>query len=252
MAPDYRDDVRRGTGRGDADASPAHETSPIDPQRIWEGVAARIWAVPVSWPERIAGNLLRSPALARALVTTPALFLSWALATAAVLAVGVLATPVSGVPLVALVAPALAGGGIAYAYGPGADSAYELSRTMAVSDRMVLLVRSLVVYGLNTAFGLIASLFTAASLGVTVGWLVPMTAVCALALAAATLARSANVGAGAALLTWATVVLAAKIQTGAYSAAVTSEALIPAYLVATTALVFFVLYATSRKGPAWR
>ncbi len=215
-------------------------------------MAARIWAVPVSWPERTAGNLLRSPALARALVTTPALFLSWALATTAVLTVGVLATPVSGVPLVALIAPALAGTGIAYAYGPGGDPAFELSRTMPISDRMVLLVRALAVYGLNGALGLVASLFIPAPVGVTVSWLVPMTAVCALALAAATLARSPNVGAGAALLTWATVVLAAKIRTGAYSAAVASEALIPAYLVATAALVFFVLYATSRKGPAWR
>jgi hypothetical protein len=224
----------------------------VDPQKIWDGVAAEIWASPASWPERTAGRLLRSPALARALTTTPSLLLSWALATAAVLAVGALATPVSGEPLVALVAPALAGAGIAYAYGPGADPAYELSRTTAVSDRMVLLVRSLAVYGLNAAFGLAASLFTEASVGVTVGWLVPMTAVCALALAAATLARSANVGAGAALLTWVTVVLAAKVRAGDYSAAVASEALTPAYLAATAALVFFVLYATSRKGPAWR
>ena len=102
----------------------------------------------------------------------------------------------------ALLAPAVAGAGIAYAYGPGIDPAWELSRSMAVSDRMVLLVRALAVFGLNALLGLVASAASGAAAAVTFGWLVPMTAVCALALAAATLTRSANVGVLAGLAGW--------------------------------------------------
>ena len=57
----------------------------------------------------------------------------------------------------ALLAPAFAAAGIAYAYGPGMDPAWELSQSMAVSDRMVLLVRALAVFALNAALGLAAT-----------------------------------------------------------------------------------------------
>ena len=91
---------------------------------------------------------------------------------------------------VALFAPAVAAAGIAYAYGPGIDPAWELSQSMAVSHRMVLLVRVLVVFALDAALGLAASAASGAAAAVTFGWLVPMTAVSALALAAATVTRS--------------------------------------------------------------
>ena len=47
--------------------------------------------------------------------------------------------------------------GIAYAYGPGIDPAWELSGSMAVSDRMVLLVRALAVFAVDAVLGLAAS-----------------------------------------------------------------------------------------------
>ena len=109
-------------------------------------------------------------------------------------------------------APAVAAAGIAYAYGPGIDPAWELSQSMAVSDRMVLLVRALAVFALNAALGLAASAASGAAAAVTFGWLVPMTAVCALALAAATLTRSANVGVAAGLAGWAITVLAGAVR----------------------------------------
>ena len=67
---------------------------------------------------------------------------------------------------------------------------------MAVSDRMVLLVRALAVFGLNAVLGLAASAASGAAAAVTFGWLVPMTAVCALALAAATLSPVGERGRG--------------------------------------------------------
>ena len=186
----------------------------VDLDRVWVRVAADVWRREPGRPERLAGWLLRSPGLARALLTTPSLLLPWLIASVAVFGAGALATLGTGQPLVALLAPALAGVGIAYAYGPGIDPAWELSRSVAVSDRMVLLVRALAVFALDAALGLAASAVSGSAVALTLGWLVPMTAVCALALAAATLARSANVGVAAGLAGWVITVLAAQAATG--------------------------------------
>src|SRR5258707_14771818 len=164
----------------------------VDLNRVWVGVAAEVWRRRPGPAERFAGRLLRSPGLARALVTTPSLLLGWVIASAVVLGAGLLATLGTGRPVVELLAPAVAAVGIAYAYGPGIDPAWELSRSMAISDRMVLLVRVLVVFALNAALGLAASAASGTAAAVTFGWLVPMTAVSALALAAATVTPSAS------------------------------------------------------------
>jgi hypothetical protein len=194
--------------------------------------------------ERAAARLLRSPGLARALVTTPALVLGWVVATGVVLLAGVLATAGTGTPYVALVAPAVAAAGIAYAYGPGIDPAWELSCSAAVSDRMVLLVRASAVFGLNATFGLAASAASGVATAITLGWLLPMTAMCALALATATAAKSANVGVAAGLAGWVIVVLAGQAATGRISAAVTTSALRLPYLAFAVCCVTIALCTT--------
>ena len=186
----------------------------------------------------------RSPGLARALLTTPSLLLPWLIASVAVLGAGAVATLGTGQPLVALLAPAVAGAGIAYAYGPGIDPAWELARSMAVSDRMVLLVRALAVFGLDAMFGLAASAASGTAAALTVDWLVPMTAVCALALAAATLARSANVGVAAGLAGWIIMVLSAQAAVGRLATAVTDSSLVVPYLVFAACCGALALYAT--------
>ena len=202
---------------------------------MWLGVAAQVWRRQPGRAERLAGRVLRSPGLARALVTTPSLLLGWLIATAVVVLAGLFATLGTGTPYVALLAPAVAAAGIAYAYGPGIDPAWELSRSMAVSDRMVLLVRALAVFGLNAALGLAASAASGAAADVTFGWLIPMTAVSALALAVATVTRSANIGVAAGLAGWAITVLSVKATSGQVTAAVTSSALVLPYLAFTAA-----------------
>ncbi|MEW2144117.1 hypothetical protein AB0869_15020 [Micromonospora vinacea] len=216
----------------------------VDLGRVWVGVAAQVWRRRPAAVERLAGHLLRSPGLARALVTTPSLLLGWVIATAVVLLAGLLATLSTGTPYVALLAPAVAAAGIAFAYGPGIDPAWELSCSTAVSDRMVLLVRALAVFGVNAALGLAASVASGTATAVTIGWLVPMTAVCALALAAATVARSANVGVAAGLLGWAVTVLSGQVAAGRLTAAVTDTALWPAYLTFAACCAAIVLYTT--------
>ena len=203
------------TGRH-GDAGP-HD---VDLDRVWLGVAGQVWRRRPGPVERAAGRLLRSPGLARALVTTPSLLLGWVIATA------------------------VAAVGIAYAYGPGIDPSWELSQSMAVSDRMVLLVRALAVFGLNAGLGLAASAVSGAAAAVTFGWLVPMTAVSALSLAAATVTRSANVGVAAGSAGWAITILAGQAAGGRYTAAVTDHSLVLPYLAFAACCVAVVLFAT--------
>ena len=218
----------------------------VDLHRVWLGVAAEVWRRRPGIVERLAGRTLRSPGLARVLVTTPSLLIGWVIASAVVLAAGVFATLETGMPLVALLAPAVAAAGVAYAYGPGIDPAWELSQSMAVSDRMVLLVRVVAVFALNAALGVAASAASGTAAAVTFGWLVPMTAVSALALAAATVTRSASAGVAAGLAAWAITVLLVHSASGQLITAVASSVLVAPYLAVAAACTAVVWFATTR------
>ena len=225
-------------------AGPGDPGQAVDLDRVWLSVAAEVWRRQPFRPGRLAGRVLRSPGLARALVTTPSLLLGWVIATVVVLLTGAVATLGTGTPYVPLLAPAVAAAGIAYAYGPGIDPAWELSQSMAVGDRMVLLVRALAVFALNGLLGLAASAASGVAAALTFGWLIPMTAACAVALAAATLSRSANVGVAAGLAAWVIVVLASHAVTGQFTAAITDSALLLPYLITALAGGAVVLFAT--------
>jgi hypothetical protein len=225
----------------------------VDLSRVWISVAAQVWRRQPGWLERTAGRLLRSPGLARALLTTPSLLLPWLLTSIVVLAAGAAATTGSGQPVVALLAPAMAAAAIAYSYGPGMDPAWELSCSMAVSDRMVLLVRALAVFAVNAVLGLAASAASAASVSgpgggtaaaVTFGWLIPMTAVCAFALAVATVARSASAGAAAGVGAWLITVLCGQAASGHFAAAVSDTVLFLPYLAIGAGCAAVAVYAT--------
>jgi hypothetical protein len=154
------------------------------------------------------------------------------------------ATLSTGTPWVALLAPAVAAAGIAYAYGPGIDPAWELSQSMAVTDRMVLLVRALAVFGLNAALGLAASAASGAAAAVTFGWLLPMTAMCALALAAATVTQSPNIGVAAGSTGWVIAILSGKSADGQFTAAITSGSFVVPYLALAVCCGAVVLIVT--------
>ena len=222
----------------------------VDLSRVWIGVAAQVWRRQPGRLERVAARLLRSPGLARALLTTPSLLLPWLIASVVVLAAGAAATLGSGQPVTALLAPAVAAAAIAYSYGPGIDPAWELSCSMAVSVRMVLLARALAVFAVNALLGLAASAVSAsgAAAAVTFGWLVPMTAVCAFALAVATVARSANAGAAAGVAAWLIVVLSGRVASGHFAAAVTEPVLFLPYLAIGAGCAAVALFATRIPG----
>jgi hypothetical protein len=228
----------------------------VDLGRVWISVAAQVWHRRPGRLERVATRLLRSPGLARALLTTPSLLLPWLIASAVVLAAGAAATLSSGQPVTALLAPAVAAAAIAYSYGPGIDPAWELSCSMAVSDRMVLLARALAVFAVNAVLGLAASAVSAASAvpasgaaaAVTFGWLVPMTAVCAFALAVATVARSASAGAAAGVAAWLITVLSGRVASGRFGTAAADPVLFLPYLAVGAGCVAIALYASRIPG----
>jgi hypothetical protein len=175
---------------------------------------------------------------------TPSLLVPWLIASVAVLGLGAAVTAGSGEPVIVLLAPAVAVVGIAYAYGPGVDPAWELSQSMAISDRMVLLVRALAVFVVDSLLGLLASSVSGLALGITFEWLVPMTAMSALALAAATVARSANVGVAAGLAGWVITMLSGRAAAGHFTVAVTASVLVLPYLAFAGCCVAVVAFAT--------
>ncbi len=250
------------------DGSPAEFPGPdlsgVDLGRVWTGVAAEVWRRRPGPVERLATRLLRSPGLARALLTTPSLLLPWLISTVVIFGVGAMINLTGGQPLIWLLAPGLAGIGIAYAYGPGVDPAWELASSMPISDRMVLLVRAVAVFAVNACLGLVVSGVSysaiahgmhgaggqaaAAAAAVTFAWLIPMTAVCALTLAVAVIARSASAGAIAGVLAWGAAVLASRVSAGAFTAAVTDTATYLPYLAVAACATAVVGYATRTQG----
>ena len=216
----------------------------VDLDRVWAGVAAQVWRRHPGWTERTAARLLRSPGLARALVTTPSLLLPWMISTVVAFGVGALVSIGPGQPLVWLIAPGVAAVGIAFAYGPGTDPAWELSLSCAVPDRMVLFARGAAVFAVNAALGLLASTVSGAAAALTFGWLVPMTAVSALALAVSVTARSASVGAAAGVAAWTITVLASQTASGQATAAATNMHVYLPYLAVAVCCAAVVGYAT--------
>ncbi len=231
---------------GSGEAANAAWPVDVDLERVWLGVASHVWLREPGPVERLVASLLRSPGLARALLSTPSLLVPWLIASAAVFAAGAAATVSTGTSWVALLAPAIAGAGVAYAYGPGVDPAYELSMSMAVSDRMVLLARVVAIFVIDSALGLAASAFSAAAAGMAFGWLIPMTAVSGLALAVAVTTRSANVGVAAGTGLWAMAVLGGQAAAGQPAAAVSDRWLYLPYLAVAGCCATLVLIRTAQ------
>lgn len=221
-----------------------NEPNDVDLSRVWINVTAEVWRRHPGWIERTAAKLLKSPGLARALVTTPSLLLPWLISTAVIFGVGDLIRLNTGQPLVWMLAPAVTAVGIAYAYGPGVDPAWELAYSMAIIERMVLLVRAVTVFTVDALLGIAASAASGTVASVTFGWLIPMTAICALTLAVAVAARSATTGAATGVAAWTITVLANRTASGQLTATVTNTETYLPYLAAAVCAAAVVAYVT--------
>jgi hypothetical protein len=215
--------------------------------RVWNGVAAGLWSTEANGLERTASRLLRSPALARALIATPSLFVAWLLASIVIFTVGAFMTVSVDQPIVPLLAPAIAGVGVSLAYGPAADPAWDITRTMAVPERMLLL-RVVAVFITNTMIGFAATVVTDRTADVTFSWLLPMTSIALVGLAVAVASNSGTIGGVSALVVWFGFTMATFVDTRHMSDVISSDRIAassPIYLVLMLASVGVVWISTT-------
>ncbi|MGI8404745.1 MAG: hypothetical protein ACR2OE_08280 [Thermomicrobiales bacterium] len=217
----------------------------VDLDLVWDGIAGELWATRNTPTEQTASRLLGSAALARALIITPSLVLSWLLASALVFALGGLVTYMTRTPLVPLIAPVITAIGVSFAYGAAADPAFEISRTMPTSARMIMLVRVVAVVASNALLGMVASLVSPAFSDLTMLWLLPMVAIASLGLAVATVSHSATAGSITALAVWCTIVMSLQMKSSDIAKAVEAAS------IATYAPLYLALALVSWLVVLW-
>ncbi|MGC0418743.1 zf-HC2 domain-containing protein [Embleya sp. AB8] len=175
----------------------------------WDRLDAALDQPP--WPERALTRCGMRPHVARLLTATPALSRAWLLAVIAVLAFGTAAASLAGdtpgILLAFLIgAPVLPLAGVALAYGPGVDRAYELhAATPLAGPRLLFLRAGAVLVTAATLTGL-ATPFLPGPPGLGAAWLLPALALTLACLAAGTRVPLPVAAAGL-TLTWIAGVL---------------------------------------------
>ncbi|MCA9960391.1 MAG: hypothetical protein KC443_15220 [Anaerolineales bacterium] len=112
-----------------------------------------------------------------------------------------------GGPL-ALVAPLVAATGIAFLYNPADERVWEMERVTAVSPRLILLVRLLLVFGYDLLLGVLGSLLLTLLLpdltlwSVVTLWLAPMTFLAAFAFCLSVLTGLPELGMLISMIIW--------------------------------------------------
>jgi hypothetical protein len=95
-----------------------------------------------------------------------------------------------------------------------------------------------------------AAATTAQAAAVTFAWLLPMTAICTLTLAAAVASRSASLGATVGIGAWTAAVLASLAASGDFTAAVTNSKTYLPYLAIVGCALAVIGYATRTQRGA--
>ena len=143
----------------------------------WDGIEDLVDQPQRSLVERWLGRVV-PPHLARLLLATPSLSRAWLVAVLLVLAFAVGSAQLSGKDLTVLlvflaVAPVLPLAGIALAYGPVVDPAYELVAAKPGAGSRLLLVRASAVLIAATLLTGLATPFLPGPLGLSAAWLLP-------------------------------------------------------------------------------
>jgi hypothetical protein len=171
----------------------AHAASLVEQERlerVWSGIEEAVDAPRLGVIERVLLRLRIPDHVARVLAATPSLSLSWLLAVMLVLAFAVVAAHQSerGVLVFLAVAPLLPLAGVAAAYGPGIDPAYEIALAAPLRTFRLLMIRAAAVLTVTVVLVGLAALALPGLAAVAAAWLLP-----ALALALASLALSSYV-----------------------------------------------------------
>ena len=144
-------------------------------ERMWGAVDERIVTPDSGVIERTLTRAGVPDYLTRLLMATPSLRRSWFLAVAAVLALAAGASHGSngGSVLFLLVAPLLPVAGIAAAYGPGVDPAYEIGIASPLHSFKLLLIRAAAVLTTTTAMACVTALLLPGLDSSVAAWMLP-------------------------------------------------------------------------------
>jgi hypothetical protein len=154
---------------------------------IWAEVDERVDLASRPLAERLLGRVGVPEDSARLLAVTPSLRLAWLTSILVAAALAAFAADASGRGLVVFLtlAPLLPVAGVALAYGPAADPAYELTVAAPYSVLRLVLLRSIAVVASTTVLTAAGGLLLAHDGWSAAAWLLP-----ALALSAVTLVLS--------------------------------------------------------------
>ena len=224
-------------------------SQPLD--RVWNSIQQQVEEPRPTPVQRAMIRLGLSESDALLVAAAPSLRTSWLLGLAGTLGFVALAVAYGGARGLAfflLVAPLVPVAGVAFAYGPDVDPAYEVAQAAPYPGTRLLLLRTAAV--LATCLPLVAatSLVVPGLHATAFAWLMPALAFSAVVIAASTWCRAA-VAAGAVALGWACAVASAALARDA--GAVLAPTLLVAYcLIGVVAAL--VLRLRLRRNPLSR
>ena len=219
----------------------APATEPQRLEAVWNEVVDAIDVPRASLLERF---LLRSGvdgSTARLLGATPSLTTAWLGSVTVALFFAIVAahSSSSGTLVFLLLAPVLPVAGVAAAYGPHADPAYDVAMAAPYSSFRLLMLRSAAVLATTALLAAAAAALLPTQAWLAVGWLLP-----ALALTGATLALATRFdavwSAGAVTVVWLTAVFTAFRETGALYAAFSAAGQLVCLAVAAASFAVLV------------
>jgi hypothetical protein len=157
-------------------------------EAMWTEIAVAIALPEPGLVERLLLRMGVKDHLARLLVATPSLRLSWFAGIALVLAFSVVAaySNPTGFVVFLVLAPMLPVAGIAAAYGPGVDPTYEIGLVAPMRSFHLLMVRASAVLATSGAMASLAALVLRQPNWAMVAWLVPSFTLALISLALST------------------------------------------------------------------
>jgi hypothetical protein len=170
------------------------DTPPLD--AVWARVQERAQAPRPSPVERLLVRLGVSETDALLVAHAPSLRTSWLFGLAATLAFAALGAAwggTRGLVFFLLVAPLVPVAGVAFAYGPDVDPAYETGLAAPYPAARLLLLRTVAVLVTSLPLTVLVGLFVPALSEAPVSWLLPALTFTAVVLAASTWARPSAV-----------------------------------------------------------
>ena len=169
-------------------AAVAPMVAPARLEAAWEEIVDRLDAPRPGPVERALRRAGLPEHLARLLAATPSLTVSWLVAVALALAFAVVAAHHGdrGVLLFECLAALLPVAGVAAAFGPGLDPAYEVGVAAPFSSARLLLIRAAAVLVATTLLAGLAAVALPGEGWTEVAWLLPSLALTSISLALAT------------------------------------------------------------------